>query len=176
MNSHPDRFRSIARRVWSRANGRPVPRGHQVHHIDGDTNNNSIENLELLTALEHQRLHRAIEPHRPANCCHCGAAFSIPWPYSPQFYCSNACKSAARRSSGVDDVERRCERCEASFRVNRYKKQQFCSRECSEPGRYVRARDVFQCVHCGNSFEAKDRRAMYCSESCRKRHKRYWLR
>jgi HNH endonuclease len=167
-----DKYHYVARRAWSRANGRPVPRGHQVHHIDRDITNNSPENLVLMSALEHQRLHRATEPHRPVICGRCGKEFGNPWPYKPAIYCSNACRAAARRASGVDDIERRCERCGTSFWVNRYKKQRFCSLQCSEPGRYVRARDVFHCVHCDRSFEARDRRAMYCSEACRKRYYR----
>ena len=42
--------------VWERFNG-PVPEGMQVHHIDGNKINNDIGNLELLTPLEHKRIH-----------------------------------------------------------------------------------------------------------------------
>lgn len=40
--------------------GRPlivVPKGYDIHHKDGNHNNNYIENLELLTKAEHGRLH-----------------------------------------------------------------------------------------------------------------------
>lgn len=42
--------------VWEHYNGR-VPKGYHVHHIDKDKNNNEIENLQLLTSTEHNRLH-----------------------------------------------------------------------------------------------------------------------
>jgi hypothetical protein len=44
------------RRVWRKHHG-PVPVGFFIHHIDGDKQNNDIGNLELVTALEHKRIH-----------------------------------------------------------------------------------------------------------------------
>lgn len=42
--------------LWESING-PVPEGHQVHHIDGNRSNNDLENLQLVSHLEHQRIH-----------------------------------------------------------------------------------------------------------------------
>lgn len=38
--------------------GRPLRDGEIVHHIDHDTTNNDIDNLALMTASAHARLHR----------------------------------------------------------------------------------------------------------------------
>ena len=46
----------VHRIVWERENGR-IPDGFQVHHKDGNKENNNIDNLELLSALEHKRIH-----------------------------------------------------------------------------------------------------------------------
>lgn len=41
--------------------GRKLNRNEHVHHIDGNTINNVIENLELITASEHGRMHMTTE-------------------------------------------------------------------------------------------------------------------
>jgi len=42
--------------VWEMANGRK-PSGSEIHHIDEDKGNYCLENLELLTSADHQRIH-----------------------------------------------------------------------------------------------------------------------
>jgi len=34
-----------------------IPKGFEIHHIDGDKDNNNISNLEILSASEHQKKH-----------------------------------------------------------------------------------------------------------------------
>jgi ribonucleotide reductase alpha subunit len=46
----------VHRMVWEFYNGE-IPEGHIVHHKDKNPSNNSIENLELLSAYEHQSEH-----------------------------------------------------------------------------------------------------------------------
>lgn len=63
------------------------------------------------------------------TCEQCGAGY-VTRPKSINRFCSNACKSAWRRKSGVDDVDRECVVCEATFRVNKYSHAKTCSRAC----------------------------------------------
>lgn len=42
--------------VWENINGKK-PDGYQIHHIDENPTNNTIENLMLLSPLEHTRIH-----------------------------------------------------------------------------------------------------------------------
>ena len=42
--------------VWEEHYGE-IPEGMQIHHIDGDKTNNDISNLQLVTPLEHKRIH-----------------------------------------------------------------------------------------------------------------------
>ena len=42
--------------VWMNEKGK-IPKGLDVHHIDGDKENNEISNLELVTRSEHQKRH-----------------------------------------------------------------------------------------------------------------------
>ena len=64
-------------------------------------------------------------------CQQCGAPFRsrVSAPSQARF-CSNNCKSAARRASGVDNVERVCATCGRLFVVSRYSAARCCSRLC----------------------------------------------
>lgn len=62
-------------------------------------------------------------------CENCGTHF---WkkPLGQNKFCSNNCKSQARRKSGVDDETRTCACCGREFKANRYSSKSFCSAEC----------------------------------------------
>jgi hypothetical protein len=42
--------------VWERANG-PIPKGMEIHHIDGNPQNNNLSNLMMLSAGDHVKVH-----------------------------------------------------------------------------------------------------------------------
>ena len=62
------------------------------------------------------------------ECLQCGKLFMGE---KGSKFCSNACKSAYRRKTGVDNVERRCEICGKMFSVDKYSKTKTCSRKCA---------------------------------------------
>lgn len=63
-------------------------------------------------------------------CTNCGKSF-IGEKHAKNSFCSGACKSAYRRKSNIDNVERVCVICGKSFSVNKYKKTVTCSRSCA---------------------------------------------
>jgi len=42
--------------VWEEVNG-PIPKGYEIHHKDFNKLNWNLENLELLTRMDHRRIH-----------------------------------------------------------------------------------------------------------------------
>lgn len=64
-------------------------------------------------------------------CEQCGKTFSVKTPKRDLRFCCDACKSAWRRASGVDNEVRTCVVCGKDFEVNKYAKTFCCSRECA---------------------------------------------
>jgi len=67
-------------------------------------------------------------------CKHCNKEFST-LKKGHSLFCSNNCKSAWRRASGIDNEDRICITCGKAFRVSRYSRIKHCSRSC---GKHVR--------------------------------------
>lgn len=66
------------------------------------------------------------------TCEYCGKEFRTPVLMKESAkYCSNNCKSAARRRSGVDNEERICRICGSIFITNKYSRAELCSKECA---------------------------------------------
>ena len=64
-------------------------------------------------------------------CDQCGSPYESKSIGGNLRFCSNKCKSAWRRASGVDDEVRTCAWCSATFLVNKYSKTDCCSRSCA---------------------------------------------
>lgn len=87
--------------VWEAANG-PVPPGHQVHHRNEDKLDNRLENLELVDALTHKRLHGGCEVRDGVwwkPCRNCGTFHPIdhyyPRPGAISPWCRACCVTNA---------------------------------------------------------------------------------
>lgn len=70
------------------------------------------------------------------TCKECGKQFEG-LKNNHNVFCSNACKSAWRRKSGVDNENRKCVICGAAFAVNKYAKTVCCSKSCSSRLAYM---------------------------------------
>lgn len=56
--------------------GRYLADDEQIHHKDGDPQNNNLSNLEVVKSGEHQRLHRPkFVKEQEAVCVWCGISF-----------------------------------------------------------------------------------------------------
>jgi hypothetical protein len=165
--------RKMHRDVWAFYNGE-IPKGHHIHHIDGDVTNNDISNLQLMEASAHLRM-EGIKRHKenPAwsKQFHAkGIEMAKEWHKSPEGrewhkqhgieayakrtpvlmvcqrchkeyettkmsnskFCSNNCKCAFRKASGIDDVKRNCVVCQTEFTCNKYHPQTKCKRGCKK--------------------------------------------
>lgn len=88
--------------LWTQARG-PIPAGMVIHHLNGDSLDDRLENLTLMSNAEHVRLHskgkRTIE-WEWRTCPICGKRWECrPRKERPQRYCSASCYHAAQRST-----------------------------------------------------------------------------
>lgn len=73
-------------------------------------------------------------------CTNCGKVY-VGEKNGENTFCSNACKSAFRRRSGKDNVERKCIVCGNLFMANKYKKSVTCSRSCANRYRAIKKKE-----------------------------------
>lgn len=57
---------SESRYIWEQHNGK-IPKGMFIHHINGNSKDNRIENLQRVTRKEHGAIHSAINRLRKEN-------------------------------------------------------------------------------------------------------------
>jgi len=82
-------------------------------------------------------------------------------------FCSNKCKSAWRRESGIDNIKRSCVICGNIFTVNMYATRQTCSNSCSHK---LKRKKQFEhtCINCGIVFKSKNKtNVKFCSAKCK---------
>jgi hypothetical protein len=56
-----NKWEALAIFIWKKFNG-SIPKGFVVHHIDHNQLNDNINNLQLLSKPEHQRIHMLKDP------------------------------------------------------------------------------------------------------------------
>lgn len=114
------------------------------HSIDYHNNNkeraiNHLESIRELTKEWHRskdghEWHKAHPPKRVLSkyvCLYCKKGFETDKKSTNKF-CSNKCRSAYRRSSGVDDEIRICPKCGKEFTANKYSDTKCCSKSCGK--------------------------------------------
>lgn len=73
--------------------GRKLNRNEHIHHINGDKSDNRLENLVVMSARKHTRMHKAKHP-LTKECVVCGKIFTpSPTKRERAKVCSDSCKT-----------------------------------------------------------------------------------
>ena len=156
----------LHRYVWEQEVGQ-IPKGCHIHHLNGDKSDNRIENLAILTASGHQRLHgqeierkeihrKLIEKARP---------LAVAWHKSEA---GRAWHSKHAKGSTQPRTEKTCPVCGKLFQGT--KLQKFCSNACkAKHRRDIGADNVpMVCEVCGKTFMgSRFKTQKTCSVECR---------
>lgn len=179
---------SLHRDVWIATHG-PIPDGHHVHHQDGDTSNNSLENLECLPAKEHAACHPLTPRHRRGKAYRehlrrvekkrSDAKERVNWHQTPEgraWHLEHAKAigfGSVRPSPPTFEVRTlTCEQCGKQYEGKDVGRNRFCSNACKAKWRRDSGIDDVDdvCAFCGGAFRHnRFKSAAFCSPSCRNR-------
>ena len=160
----------LHRTVWEKNNGRKVPKGYNVHHIDGNKSNNAPENLQLLKAAIHLSLHGK---ERGCDLEHLKRIrpLTAVWHRSEEgrkWHSEHGRKSwEARKAEAYV-----CTQCGKTFEsLNKYAEQgnRFCGNNCRSAYRRASGVDNIRrnCEWCGEEYSTnKYMQARFCSRVC----------
>lgn len=132
--AHPERNKSpisLHREIYKDAFG-TIPEKHVIHHKDGDSQNNVIENLECMSVSLHRKLHTSSEEHKAlarknlakyaqpkAKLWH-GSKGGLAWH-----------KEHAKNTLFTDPKQSFCQECEKKFSYTSIAGGKFCGRKCA---------------------------------------------
>ena len=162
--------------TWEHHNG-PVPKGHEVHHVDHDKNNNQIGNLECLSAGEHKIRHwleddgtklRAVRANiakatEAARAWHATEA-------GREWHRQHAQQHGFGKTTGV---LKQCEHCGADYvDSSAGQRGRHCTKACKAAARRASGVDntTTTCKSCGDLFtHDKNQPRDFCCRSCAQR-------
>ena len=73
----------------------------------------------------YEQMKEKLHQRKEMICENCGKIF-VGLDNNHSRFCSNSCKTAWRKKSGIDDVIRQCVICGKEFKINKYSKTQTC--------------------------------------------------
>jgi HNH endonuclease len=159
--------------VWINHYG-AISQGMDIHHKDGNKDNNEIENLEMMTRSDHLKRHwqegRFDLDQRRKQLAEARKWLSTPTGRKKQR--EDALESWQKREA----IKLICCNCGNEFKAF-FKRAKFCSNPCNYQYRRKNSENPVQnprkqtektCTKCGNLFMAAMPYALYCSTRCRK--------
>ena len=121
--------KALHQEIWMSVNG-PIPAGKEIHHTDGNPDNNSIENLECLTKQEHDERHSDSRSAKSVISEKARAAAS-------EWHKSEAGREwhrehAKKIAKGIQLVDVECDFCGVTYQTKAPHRAKFCSTRCRQ--------------------------------------------
>lgn len=171
-NSHRRLY--LHRYLWEKVNGK-IPEGYQIHHIDHNPLNNSIDNLELVKKGEHQKKHGAEltdeqREWKRNNMIENAIPSAVEWHKSKEGKVWHKEHYENTKRNLRIESNFKCEMCENEFVAVVNGHNRFCSNKCKAKYRRVSGVDnaTRNCIWCNGEYSVnKYSKSTYCSRSCK---------
>ena len=166
--------RHLHQYIWEKENSK-IPKGYEIHHIDFDTLNNNIENLKLLSKIEHAKLHSDSSTwseerwNKVRNNLDNIRDMTKEWHSSEEGKEWHKSHYENMKEKLYEKVEKTCKQCDETFLGSKGNGNIFCSNKCkSKWRRHSGIDDIIRiCKCCGNEFKTnKYSKAVTCGRSC----------
>lgn len=161
----------LHRDVWEHHNG-PIPNGFHIHHVDGDTSNNAIDNLECVTPKQHiGERHKWDDERKRKQAAHLDSIRDATkaWHRSPEGVEVHR-RVGAMAYDSFKPTPKPCDHCSTVFHPRAIgNRDRFCSNACKSAWRRASGADNESrvCAICCAAFDAnKYSKSRTCSRSC----------
>lgn len=145
----------LHRYIYEKAHGK-IPKGFHVHHKDGDPNNNTLENLECLSAADHRHEHplNAEQLEKQKELLERIRPLTKAWHKSAEGRAKHK-EIGGLSYKNFKPEPKQCENCDKTFLPRKLGNQdRFCSNACKSAWRRKQHIDDEErtCSICGKSF------------------------
>ncbi len=159
--------------VWKFYNGE-IPKGCEIHHIDMNTFNNDISNLQCLTKKQHKEIHKEnMTKERKEflikNINENARPKAIEWHKSEEGREWHKKHFEDFRDKMLVEKEFKCIQCGKKYKTFSNGLNKFCSNKCKSKYRRDNKIDheIRKCIICGGDFETnKYSKVKTCSKNC----------
>ena len=161
---------ALHRRIWEDNYGE-VPPDHHIHHINGDSTDNRLENLECIHKSKHHSMHFSAQRQVAAMQKKESREKANEW-YRSDYGREKQGAASRKGWNERKPIERACVICNKKFMTKNLNGTKYCSQVCRSKSQSNRESAETQCLVCGKTFvrrvyAQKWREGKTCSQSCK---------
>jgi hypothetical protein len=147
-----------------------IPKGCHIHHKNENKSDNSIENLELMAASDHLRMHMT-EEKRKRSSVWAGEIRHLTkeWHASEEGRLWHKLHALKNKFGKNEPRDMECEVCGSGYKTTKLHMSRFCTNACKSVWRRNSGLDDSprKCKKCNQEFICnKYAKTLYCSRSC----------